>query len=173
MPENTAQQETTPQGGAPETFVAPQTQAELDEIIKQRLTRERAKYAGFDEYKAKAAKFDEMEAASKTELEKATERAQKAEAELSKLRAEAERTAWNASVAEETRLPVSVVAALNAGSLDELTSLAKTVAEQVKPQQTAPGGLPYTPWDKKSYQQAAPKQSRDLFAEAMAERFNR
>ena len=171
MPENTAQQETTPQGGAQEQAFQPiSSQAELDEIIEKRLIRERQKYTGFAEYKAKAAELDTLKEASKTELEKATERATKAEAELAALKAEAERSAWNAQVAADTGLPVAVVAALSASSLEELTSLAKTVAEQVKPQQ-APAGLPYTPWDKKTYQQAAPKSSRDLFAEAMAERF--
>lgn len=47
------------------------TQAELDQLIKDRLERERKKYAGFDDLKAKAAKLDEIEAAKKTDEEKA------------------------------------------------------------------------------------------------------
>lgn len=47
------------------------TQTELDQLIKERLERERKKYAGFDDLKAKAAKLDEIEAAKKTDEEKA------------------------------------------------------------------------------------------------------
>lgn len=77
MPDNTANmQEQTPQGGAADKEFQPvSTQAELDRIIGERIARERAKYAGYAEFKAKAAKFDEMEQAGKSELEKANDRA--------------------------------------------------------------------------------------------------
>ena len=42
------------------------TQAEMDAIIGDRLNRERKKYADYEDIKAKAAKFDELENASKT-----------------------------------------------------------------------------------------------------------
>lgn len=54
------------------------TQAEIDAIVKDRVARERAKYADYDELKAKAQKFSEWEESQKTELEKAQEAAQKA-----------------------------------------------------------------------------------------------
>lgn len=47
------------------------TQAELDRVVGERLARERTtKYADYDDIKAKAARFDELEASQKTELEK-------------------------------------------------------------------------------------------------------
>ena len=62
----------------PRTF----TQEQVDKIIADRAIREvRTKYGDYDELKAKAAKFDELDAASKSELDKANERAQKAEQE--------------------------------------------------------------------------------------------
>lgn len=51
------------------------TQAEMNAIIQDRLTRERGKYADYEALKAKAAKFDEAEEAGKTELQKANEKA--------------------------------------------------------------------------------------------------
>ena len=51
------------------------TQAEMDAIIGERLSRERAKFADYDDLKAKASKFDATEEASKSELQKATEKA--------------------------------------------------------------------------------------------------
>lgn len=62
-----SEQGTPPEGS---TYTPPQTQAELDRIISDRLSRERGKYADYDDLKAKAAKFDEADSASKTELQK-------------------------------------------------------------------------------------------------------
>jgi hypothetical protein len=81
------------------------TQAELDKVVADRLARERQKYEGYSELKEKAAKFDEMEAASKTELQKATEKAEKLEQELKALKkAEVVRTI-RTKVAKEVGIP--------------------------------------------------------------------
>lgn len=52
------------------TFTAPTTQEEFDRMIGPRLERERAKFPDYDTLKDKAGKFDELDAASKTELER-------------------------------------------------------------------------------------------------------
>lgn len=49
------------------------SQEQLNALLGDRLARERAKYADYEDLKAKATKFDEAEAANKSELEKATE----------------------------------------------------------------------------------------------------
>ena len=72
-------------------FEAITSQEELDRIIQTRLARERAKYADCDALKAKSAKWDEAEEADKTELQKAVERAEKAEADLSASQVSAQR----------------------------------------------------------------------------------
>lgn len=51
------------------------TQADLDRIVGERLTREKAKFADYDDLKTKAAKADELEAANATESEKAVKAA--------------------------------------------------------------------------------------------------
>lgn len=81
------------------------TQAEMDKVIADRLARERQKYEGYSELKEKAAKFDELEAASKTELQKATERAEKLEKELNSLKKAEEVRAIRAKVAKEENIP--------------------------------------------------------------------
>lgn len=60
-------------------FKAPASQADLDKIVESRLARERAKYADYDSLAEKAKKYDEAQEASKTEIEKFTERATAAE----------------------------------------------------------------------------------------------
>lgn len=52
----------------------------MDAIIGDRLARERAKYADYSELKQKAEAYDQAEELSKSELQKATERAERAEA---------------------------------------------------------------------------------------------
>ena len=62
------------------------TQDEVNAIVGKRLAEEKGKYADYDVLKAKALKFDEAEEASKTELQKATERATALETELNGLK---------------------------------------------------------------------------------------
>lgn len=64
----------TPPSPAPtpaETF----TQEDVNRIVAERVAREKAKYAGFDDLKDKAAKFDAIQAENATELEKAVAQA--------------------------------------------------------------------------------------------------
>lgn len=77
-------------GGAPPAPPAPTagegeggktlTQADVDRIVADRVARVERKYTGHDDLKAKAARLDELEAASATEMEKAV-KAARAEAE--------------------------------------------------------------------------------------------
>ena len=63
-------------GEQPKTF----TQEQVDKIVQERLKRAKSeKPADYDELKAKAAKLDEIEDAQKTELERITEQATKAQ----------------------------------------------------------------------------------------------
>ena len=55
------------------------TQAELDALIRDRLARERGKYADYDELRAQAERWAEHEEAQKSELQKLQEAAEKAE----------------------------------------------------------------------------------------------
>ena len=64
-------------GTQPKTF----TQEQVDSIVKERLARAKATPpADYDELKAKAARLDEIEDAQKSELERITEQATKAQA---------------------------------------------------------------------------------------------
>ena len=98
------------------------SQEALDKIIGQRIDGVKKKYAGFDELKAKAAKFDEFQEASKSELERVSERAQQLEAELA---SERER-AGKASVAAAKGVPVS---ALSGSTSEEWEAAADALLE--------------------------------------------
>lgn len=72
------QQGNEPPSGGERTF----SQSEVNRIVEDRLRREQAKYADYDDLKAKADKFDEQEEANKSELQKANEANQKLASQL-------------------------------------------------------------------------------------------
>lgn len=80
------------ESGSGKEFKAPANQAELNAIIKQRVDRERAKYADYDDLKTKAAEYDATVQASKSEAEKANDRLAALERELENTKSSALRT---------------------------------------------------------------------------------
>lgn len=85
------------------------TQEELNKIVSERLGRERQKYADYEDLKAKATRLDEIEEASKTELQKQTERAEALQAELDQLKSAEAIRVMRTSVAQETGIPVELL----------------------------------------------------------------
>ena len=87
-----AQNTSTPDGNptsgptstAGDEFTPITSQDDLNKVIASRLERERSKFGDYEDLKAKAARLDEIEAASKSELEKAQEAAAAAAAERDK-----------------------------------------------------------------------------------------
>ena len=98
----TVHQENTPAAGEQQTERT-FTQAEMNAIISDRLTRERSKYADYDDLKAKAAQFDAAQEAGKTELQKANEKAAKLQQQLDALN--------SANTLREVRAKVSACSA--------------------------------------------------------------
>ena len=131
MPENTEQVEKDATQGAPAETERTFTQAELDAIVGDRLKRERAKYADYDEFKAKAAKYDEAEEAGKSELQKAVEERDRLKAELDKLAAERERAEKVAKVAAEKGVDAALLARMS-GDVDENAEFLKAQMAQQK-----------------------------------------
>ena len=81
------------------------SQEALDKIIQARIARERAKFADYDELKAKAEKLREFEESQKTEAQKAQERLEAAE----KRAAELELKATRAEVAAAKGVPAELL----------------------------------------------------------------
>lgn len=87
------------------------TQAEVDAIVGDRLKRDRAKYADYDDIKAKAAKFDELEEASKSELQKAIEDRDALKTELDAIKSANALRDIRSKVATETGVPINLLTA--------------------------------------------------------------
>lgn len=100
-------EETVKQEATEKTF----TQDEVNGIVNDRLARERKKYEGIDlnALKEKAARFDEIEEANKSELEKANERANALQAELESIRKANEVRLMREKVAIETGVPANLL----------------------------------------------------------------
>ena len=106
------------------------TQAELNAIVQKRLGEQAAKYGNYEELKEKALKFDEIEEQSKSELQKATERADALQTELNNMkRADAVR-----KIREEVSQATGVPAHLITGETKEqCEEQAKAIMTFAKP----------------------------------------
>ena len=85
------------------------TQAELDQIISDRLKREREKYPDYEALKEKAQRLDQIEEDAKSELQKATERAERLQAELSAMKHTEEVRTIRDKVAQATGVPSTLL----------------------------------------------------------------
>lgn len=85
------------------------TQEEVNAIVGKRLAEEKGKFADYDDLKAKASKFDELEEANKSELQKATERANALEAELNGMKKAEETRQMRENVSKETGIPANLL----------------------------------------------------------------
>lgn len=84
------------------TFTPPASQEEFDKMVGARLARERQRFADYDELKAKAAKLDEAEQASKTELQRLQDAINERDGKLAELPREVRKQALRfASIASQ------------------------------------------------------------------------
>ena len=109
MPEETVIQETneTTASEPERTF----TQTELDAIVRDRLQRERNKYADYDAYKEKAEKYDAAEEAQKSELQKITERAEALQKQVDAMTHDATVREIRDRISGETGVPANLLTA--------------------------------------------------------------
>lgn len=106
------------------------TQDEVNAIVTDRLTRDRAKYADYDTLKEKAEKYDQLEESNKSELQKAVERGDALQVELDKLKGENAVRDLRNKVAEETGVPVHL---LTGSTEDECRDQAKAILAYANP----------------------------------------
>ena len=134
MEENkTVNQENKPtaENEQPKTF----TQEEVNAIVAERLNRDRQKFADYETLKEKAGKFDEMQEANKTELQKATDKANALEQELTALKKAAEVQEIRQKVSTETGVPANL---LTAATEDECKAQAESIKAFAAPNMNYP-----------------------------------
>lgn len=107
--------------GAAKSF----SQEDVDKIVNARLAKEKNKYSDYDDLKAKAAQFDELEQSKKDETTKANEKATAAEERAN--RAEAEKL--RLQVALDKGLTAAQAKRLTGSTLEELEADAAELVE--------------------------------------------
>jgi predicted nucleic acid-binding Zn-ribbon protein len=130
-------QETTTQNA--ETEQAEQktfTQDDVNRIVAKRVE----KYSDYAELKEKAQKFDEQVEAGKSELQKATEKADRLQAELDAIKTEASIRSMREEVATATGVPANL---LTASTQEECEAQAQAILSWS--QQREPNGYPVIP----------------------------
>lgn len=115
------------------------TQEELDHIVGERLAREREKYSDYDALKDKASRLDELEEASKTELQKMTEKASALEEELNGMKKAAEIRVIRDKVSKETGVPAELLTGETEEACKSQADAIKSYANPSYPQVTDKG----------------------------------
>lgn len=103
------------------------TQAELNAIVQKRVGELTSKYKeSYEEFKEKAQKFDEIEEASKSELQKATERAEALQKQINSMKKADEIRDLRAKVAKAQNLPADL---LTGETEEECVAQAKAILD--------------------------------------------
>lgn len=107
------------------------TQSELNAIVADRLGREREKYQDYATLKEKADKYDAEQEASKTELQKATERAAALQAQVEAYTKADNLRSIREKVSQETGVPANL---LYGEDEDSCKAQAQAILNYAKPQ---------------------------------------
>lgn len=105
------------------------TQAEVDQIIADRLKRERDKYKDYSDLKQKASELDKLQEAQKSETQKLNDQLAEAQSELQALRVEKVR----ADAARQAGLDSELAEYITAAEPETALAQAKKLAERLKP----------------------------------------
>jgi len=109
------------------------SQDEFDTLVRDRLARERQKFADYDELKTRAEQAEAAKTAAEQALTEAVTRAETAEGKVATYETEKQVTTWRDEVAKATGVPA---AALRGSTKEEFEAHAETL----KPLLTAPRG---------------------------------
>lgn len=137
MPENTASAGSTstqaeptqsqPAGGSERTF----TQEDLNRLIGEARIKERSKFEGFEELKAKADQYDALAERDKTETQKAIERAEKAEREASALKAAKARAEAISEAAKASGVDADLLSRMVGDTVEEIAANAAVLKSKI------------------------------------------
>ena len=105
------------------------TQAELNAIVQKRVGEVTSKYANYEELKEKAQRFDQIEEDSKSELQKANEKADSLQSELDALKAANRERELKEKISAETGVPAGL---LRGTSEEDLKAQAEAIAKYAK-----------------------------------------
>lgn len=118
------------------------TQSEVNSMLAAERRNERAKFSDYEDLKNKAKLYDQQQAESQTDLEKAQSALAAVTAERDALMSEKERRSWIDEVSAETKVDASTVAMLSGKTRDELMEQARKLAPSFAQPVSSEGGKP-------------------------------
>lgn len=142
------------------------TQDELNAIVQKRIAETQRKYSDYESLKEKAGKYDAVQEAGKTELEKATSKADKYEKLYNDLVAQNKIQTIRSNISEKTGVPVSL---LTATTEEDCEAQARAILAFAKPE-TSTFGYP-TVRDTGETRATGKKTTADLFGDWMNQNF--
>lgn len=117
------------------------TQETVNALVADAKRKEREKFADYDDVKAKASRLDEIEESSKTETQKALDKAAALESELNQYKSKEQISQWAAEITKDSEIPASVLRGSTKEELEQHFEELKGLAP--KPKRTsAPTGQP-------------------------------
>ena len=111
------------------------TQEEVNGFFNKRYSEMMSQ---LEEFKSKAEKYDALEEANKSELQKATEKAEKLQLELDSLKKADEVRSVREKVAKETGIPAASMSLLTGETAEECLEQAKTILAIAKAEANYP-----------------------------------
>ena len=125
-------------GGEGAGFTPPASQEELNRIIADRVSRERAKYSDYDDLKAARDQLAAIEEANKTEAQKQAEALAEATAKLATYEQREQVAAWSTEIVKDSHVPAGL---LRGETQEEL----QAHFEALKAAIPAPSAVPASP----------------------------
>ncbi|WP_435298531.1 hypothetical protein [Timonella sp. A28] len=129
-------------GGEGAGFTPPASQEDLNRIIAERVSRERAKYLDYEALKSKAAQFDAAEEANKTEAQKQADALNAAQEKLAAYEQRDQIAAWKRDVVKDTHIPADAVSGSTQEEIQAHFELLKTLIPEPQANTPPVAGLP-------------------------------
>ena len=136
---NTQGNETQASAEAKETKTF--TQDELNQIVAERVKKEKQKYEGFEDLKDKAAKYEKLQEESKTDLQKAEEEAARLKQELDSMKSAEKLRQIKAEVSGKTGIPESLLTEATEEACEEQAKAIKDFVDK-KIEEAKANGFP-------------------------------
>jgi len=116
------------------------TQEQVNALIAQEKRKLGEKFADYDDLRAKAAKLDQLEQESKTELQKALDKAAALETELTAYKTKEQVAAWASEIVKGSDIPASVLRGSTKEELEQHFEQLKSLAPLKPTRTSAPAG---------------------------------
>lgn len=127
-----------PAGGEPKSF----TQDQVNALLAEQKRKDTAKFADYDDLKAAKTELDKLREESKTELQKALDRATAAESKVASFEAKEQAQQWAGEIVKGSEIPASVLRGSTREEMQAHFDQLKELAPKPPKRTSVPSGKP-------------------------------